>query len=175
MKAHIVGGGFGGLAAAACLILNAGVPGSDIVIYEASEKPGGGFFLGGDPTNGYNLPGSVFDDKFFCAFSLLAQIPSLSDPSESVKDQFFAFNQANPFNDRGHIVDGSGAVVGSYGGVRPHAGRPLILSQASDHARGGARRQTDRRVLFQVVLLDRVLSALLDDHGPAAAAQRDGV
>jgi oleate hydratase len=116
MKAHIVGGGFGGLAAAACLILNAGVPGSDIVIYEASDEPGGGFFLGGDSTNGYNLPGSVFDDKFFCAFSLLAQVPSLSDPSQSVKDQFFAFNQANPFNDRGHIVDGSGAVVGHTAG-----------------------------------------------------------
>jgi oleate hydratase len=112
MKAHIVGGGFGGLAAAVCLILNAGVPGSDIVIYEASDEPGGGFFLGGDPTNGYNLPGSVFDDKFFCAFSLLAQIPTLSDPSQSVKDEFFAFNQANPFDDRGHIVDGGGAVVG---------------------------------------------------------------
>jgi oleate hydratase len=111
MKAHIVGGGFGGLAAAACLILNAGVPGSDIVIYEASDQLGGGFFLSGDQTNGYNLPGSVFDDKFFCAFALLARIPSLRHPSQSVKDQFFAFNQAHPFNDCGHIVDGDGRVV----------------------------------------------------------------
>ena len=35
MKAHIVGGGFGGLAAAAYLIQNAGVSGQDITIYEA--------------------------------------------------------------------------------------------------------------------------------------------
>jgi oleate hydratase len=35
MKAHIVGGGFGGLAAAAYLIRNAGVSGQDITIYEA--------------------------------------------------------------------------------------------------------------------------------------------
>ena len=34
MKAHIVGGGFGGLAAAAYLIRNAEVPGQDIAIYE---------------------------------------------------------------------------------------------------------------------------------------------
>ena len=33
MKAHIVGGGFGGLAAAALLIRNADVPGADITIY----------------------------------------------------------------------------------------------------------------------------------------------
>ena len=32
MKAHIVGGGFGGLAAAALLIRNADLPGADITI-----------------------------------------------------------------------------------------------------------------------------------------------
>ncbi len=32
MKAHIVGGGFGGLAAAVLLIQNAKVPGTDITI-----------------------------------------------------------------------------------------------------------------------------------------------
>jgi monoamine oxidase len=44
MKAHIVGGGFGGLAAAAYLIRNAGVSGQDITIYEADERMGGRFF-----------------------------------------------------------------------------------------------------------------------------------
>jgi 2-polyprenyl-6-methoxyphenol hydroxylase-like FAD-dependent oxidoreductase len=37
MKAHIVGGGFGGLAAAALLIRNADVPGVDITVYEAAD------------------------------------------------------------------------------------------------------------------------------------------
>ena len=45
MKAHIVGGGFAGLAAAALLIRDAGVSGPDITIYEADDKLGGGFFL----------------------------------------------------------------------------------------------------------------------------------
>src|SRR6516165_4962742 len=52
MKAHIVGGGFGGLAAAAYLIRNAGVPGQDITIYDAEERMGGGFFLGGSAERG---------------------------------------------------------------------------------------------------------------------------
>ena len=47
MRAHIVGGGFGGLAAAALLIRNAGLSGKDITIYEADERIGGGFFLRG--------------------------------------------------------------------------------------------------------------------------------
>jgi len=49
MKAHIVGGGFGGLAAAALLIRNADVPGADITIYEADDVLGGGFFLSRSP------------------------------------------------------------------------------------------------------------------------------
>jgi glycine/D-amino acid oxidase-like deaminating enzyme len=56
MKAHIVGGGFGGLAAAAYLIRNAGVSGQDITIYEADERMGGGFSLGGSAQTGYSLP-----------------------------------------------------------------------------------------------------------------------
>ncbi len=55
MRAHIVGGGFGGLAAAALLIRNAGVSGEDITIYEADERMGGGFFLSGSAESGYNL------------------------------------------------------------------------------------------------------------------------
>ena len=105
MKAHIVGGGFGGLAAAALLIRNAEVPGQDITIYEADEKLGGGFFLEGDAKCGYNLPGSVFDKEFRCAFDLLATIPTEAYPNISVNEQFFTFNTEYPFVDQTHIVD----------------------------------------------------------------------
>ena len=105
MKAHIVGGGFGGLAAAALLIRNAEAPGQDITIYEADDKLGGGFFLCGDAKTGYNLPGSVFDKEFRCAFDLLATIPTEAHPNISVKEQFFTFNEEYPFVDQTHIVD----------------------------------------------------------------------
>ncbi|HXZ15260.1 MAG TPA: oleate hydratase [Roseiarcus sp.] len=64
MKAYLVGGGFGGLAAAAYLIRNAGLSGPDITIYDANKDLGGGLFLEGSPRSGYNLPGSVFDKEF---------------------------------------------------------------------------------------------------------------
>ena len=111
MKAHIVGGGFGGLAAAALLIRNADVPGADITIYEADDVLGGGFFLSGSAAGGYNLPGSVFDKEFRCTFDLLKSIPSARDPSISVTEDFFAFNTGEPYQDKAHILDRDGRIV----------------------------------------------------------------
>src|SRR5215471_12696359 len=111
MRAHIVGGGFGGLAAAMLLIRNAGLSGDDITIYEADEQLGGGFFLGGSAESGYNLPGSVFDKEFRCTFELLKSIPSASNPAISVTDEFFAFNTSEPYQDKAHIFDRDGHVV----------------------------------------------------------------
>ena len=54
---------------------------------------------------GYNLPGSVFDKEFRCAFDLLATIPTEAHPNISVKEQFFTFNEEYPFVDQTHIVD----------------------------------------------------------------------
>ena len=111
MTAHIVGGRFGGLAAAALLIRNAGGSGADITIYEADEQLGGGFFLGGSAESGYNLPGSVFDKEFRCTFDLLKSIPSARNPSISVTEDFFAFNTSEPYQDTAHIFDRDGRVV----------------------------------------------------------------
>src|SRR5215813_2125012 len=111
MKAHIVGGGFGGLAAAAYLIRNAGLSGQDITIYEANERRGGGLFLGGRAETGYNLPGSVFDSEFRCTFDLLQSIPSASNPAISVKDEFIIFNTGHPLDDRSRLIDRNGHIV----------------------------------------------------------------
>ena len=67
MKAHIVGGGFGALAAAAYLVRDAGMSGQDITVYEADDRLGGAFSLAGDAATGYILPtGAVFDAEFRC-------------------------------------------------------------------------------------------------------------
>src|ERR1700761_2421618 len=128
MRAHIIGGGFGGLAAAAYLIRNAGGHGPDITIYEALTQLGGGFFLGGNAQSGYNLPGSVFDSEFRCTFDLLADVPSSRDPSVSVKDEFFTFNEQNAFHDRAHIVDRNGQIVPNRAryGLSLHHGFDLV-------------------------------------------------
>jgi oleate hydratase len=112
MKAHIVGGGFGGLAAAVYLVRDTGVSGQDITIYEAGDRLGGAFELAGNAATGYILPsGALLDAHFRCAFDLLASIPSAADPAISVKDDFFAFNARYPFQDRAHIIDRNGRIV----------------------------------------------------------------
>src|SRR5262245_64255777 len=105
MTAHIVGGGFGGLAAAALLIRNTGVSGADITIYEADEQLGGGFFLGGSAESGYNLPGSVFDKEFRCTFDLLKSITSARNSSISVKEAFFVLNKCEQYQKKVTIFD----------------------------------------------------------------------
>ncbi len=101
------------MAAAALLIRNTGFAGEDITIYEADERLGGGFFLGGSAESGYNLPGSVFDKEYRCTFELLKSIPSARNPSISVTDEFFAFNTGEPYHDRAHIFDRDGRIVHS--------------------------------------------------------------
>jgi oleate hydratase len=105
MKAHIVGGGFGGLAAAALLIRDAGAASENITIYEAEDELGGGFFLEGGAQHGYNLPGSIFDKEFRCALNLLWSIPSRTFPKITVSEQFLTFNNEHPFVDQTHIID----------------------------------------------------------------------
>jgi oleate hydratase len=105
MKAHIVGGGMAGLAAAALLIRNVTAPGPNITIYEAEDKLGGGFFLDGDAERGYNLPGSIFDKEFRCAVDLLGKIRTQHYSNINVAEQFLTFNQEHPFVAQTHIVD----------------------------------------------------------------------
>ena len=94
MKAHIVGGGFAGLAAAALLIRDIKTPGSDITIYEADDKLGGGFFLDGDAEHGYNVPGSIFDKEYRCALNLLETSP-LNAIRESMSPRNFSLSIEN--------------------------------------------------------------------------------
>ena len=112
MKAHIVGGGFGGLAAAVYLVRDAGMSGQDIT----STRPMTGWAARSrwpaDAATGYILPtGAVFDAEFRCTFDLLATIPSVGDPAISVKDDFFAFNDRYPYHDRAHIIDRDGRIL----------------------------------------------------------------
>ena len=123
MKAHIVGGGFGGLAAAAHFVRDAGMSGEDITIYEAGGRLGGAFSLAGDAPTGYILPtGAVFDAEFRCTFDLIATIPSAGDPAISVKDDFFAFNERYPFTTG--RTSSTGTVASWTAAFRPEHPRP---------------------------------------------------
>ena len=112
MKAHLVGGGLASMAAAAYLIREAGVPGSDIFIYERGDGPGGSLRIFGDPTFGYVYPGGrVFEREYRCAFDLFSFIPARTDPEHSIKDEILDFNAHFGWDNRARLIDGDGKIL----------------------------------------------------------------
>lgn len=118
MKAHLVGGGLASLAAAASLIRDGGLLGSNITVYEAWHALGGGMGMAGGPEGGYVLPtGRVFEAEYRCALELFGQVPSASDPQKSVRDEIVEFSDRYGYYDTTHVIDRDRQVVSA-----PHYG-----------------------------------------------------
>jgi oleate hydratase len=107
MKAYLIGGGIGSLAAAAFMIRDAGVAGGDITIFEAMPLAGGSLDGGGDPERGYTLRGGrmLTTDNYECTWDLFRSIPSLEHPGQSVFEETIAFNQLHQSHSLARLVD----------------------------------------------------------------------
>lgn len=93
VRAYLVGGGIASLSAAAYLIRDGGLPGANIHVFEALDVLGGSLDGAGSPEDGYLIRGGrMFNFSYVCTYDLLAFIPSLSDPSKTVLDEFHEFN-----------------------------------------------------------------------------------
>ena len=105
LNAFIVGAGIGGLAAAAYLIRDGGVPGQRIRVLEAAQ-PGGSLDATGSAGQGYSMRGSrMFGAAYVHLYELLDAIPSLDDPDKSVTQDLFEFWQAAPWHDKARLVE----------------------------------------------------------------------
>jgi len=107
MKAYFIGGGIGSLAGAAFLIRDGSIAGKDISIYEVHTPFGGSLDGTCLPDGAYSLRGGrmLTTDHYECTWDLLARIPSLEHPAQSVRDETVAFNQVHPANSRARLVD----------------------------------------------------------------------
>lgn len=112
-KAHIIGGGIAGLAAAAFLVDDAGMPGENITIYEKRQDVGGCCGVVG--TDGaYICPGEREIESYMeCLWYLCSKIPSLDTPGRTVLDETVDANREMPIHsecrclqNQGHIWDG---------------------------------------------------------------------
>ena len=94
-KAYLVGGGIGSLAAAAFMIRDGGMQGSNISIFEAAPVTGGSLDGGGNAEDGYTLRGGrmLTTDNYECTWDLFKSIPSLEHAGQSVYDETIAFNE----------------------------------------------------------------------------------
>jgi len=93
-KVFLVGSGIASLAAAFYLEKDAGVPGGSIHILEKSDIPGGALDGTGDAEKGFvTRGGRMHELHYTCYWDLLSYIPSLEDPSVSVREESFEFNR----------------------------------------------------------------------------------
>lgn len=142
IKAYLVGGGIGSLAAAAFMIRDGGMAGSQITIFEASAQVGGSLDGAGDPQRGYSLRGGRMftTDNYECTWDLFKTIPCLREPGQSVFDETVAFNELHKSHSQARLVDHRRAKVpvASMGFSMQDRLELLKLSNADEDAMGAS-------------------------------------
>jgi oleate hydratase len=92
-NAYLVGGGIASLAAAVHLIQDAHVPANQIHILESGPLPGGSIDGAGNADTGYIIRGGrMLNFSYLCTYDLLSKVPSLENPSKTVKQEIDEFN-----------------------------------------------------------------------------------
>ena len=92
-KAWLVGGGIASMSAAAFMIRDGDILGSNITILEESDVIGGSLDGSGTPEAGYVLRGGrMLESKYLCTFDLFSSIPTLSGDS-TVTQEIFDWNK----------------------------------------------------------------------------------
>lgn len=92
-KFYLVGGGIASLAAAAFLIRDGDIPGSNIVVFESLPRLGGSLDGAGTPETGYVARGGrMLEAKYLCTFALFDSIPTLNG-RQTVAQEIVAWNE----------------------------------------------------------------------------------
>ena len=107
VKAWMIGGGIGSLAAAAFMIRDGGVPGANITILEALPVLGGSLDGAGEAAAGYSLRGGrmLTTDNYECTWDLFKTVPSLKHGGKSVFEETVDFNKEHKANSLARLVD----------------------------------------------------------------------
>ncbi len=96
-RVWLVGAGLSSMAAAGFLIRDAGMPGENITILEASGVDGGALDGAGNAITGWLLRGGrEMENHFECLWDLYRSVPSLENEGSSVLDDFYRINREDP-------------------------------------------------------------------------------
>jgi oleate hydratase len=139
-KAWLIGSGIGSLAAAAFMIRDGGMAGSNITIFETLSVPGGSLDGSGTAQSGYSLRGGrmLTTDNYECTWGLFKSIPSLIDPKQTVFEETQAFNVPIKAHSQARLIDRNRAIldVTSMGFSMADRVELLKLTQASEEELG---------------------------------------
>mgnify|MGYP001381926436 CR=1 FL=1 len=113
IKAYFVGGGIASLAGAAFLIRDGHMPGKNIHIFEELKVAGGALDASGDPEKGYVFRGGrmLNNPVYESTWNLFESIPSLSDPTKTIRDDVLKFNADIVSPAKARLIDENGEVV----------------------------------------------------------------
>ena len=105
-RAYLVGSGIGALLAAAFLIRDGRMPGSNITVLEQLDVPGGSFDGAGDTERGFIARGGrEMGQHFECFWDIMREIPALEMPAPyTVLDEFRTVNENDPNIDPCRII-----------------------------------------------------------------------
>ena len=109
-KAHIIGGGLAGLAAAAFLIDDAGMPGENITIYEKSSLAGGACDAAQNERGYYSRGHRELEPYMECFWYLFSKIPSLEEPGRTCLDESVDDNRAYPMHTECRVLVNQGQI-----------------------------------------------------------------
>lgn len=112
-RAYMVGGGIASLSAAVLLIRDAGFRGSNLCVIEELPVAGGALDGAGDPIRGYVSRGGrmLTEETYVCLWNVLDSIPSIDDPTASVKQRAWAFNEEWRSQAKARLIDRQRRIV----------------------------------------------------------------
>lgn len=109
-KAYIVGGGLAGLAAAAFLLDDAGMPGKNITILEKVSDVGGSMD-GKHGEFGYLCRGEREMEPYMeCLWYLFSKVPSLENKGRTILDDIVEFNRDEPIHSECRVICNRGEI-----------------------------------------------------------------
>lgn len=111
-NAYLIGGGIASLASAAFLIRDAHMSGKNIHVIEQLDVFGGSMDGAGLAEKGYTARGGrEIEEHFECFMELFSFIPSLTNKSRSVLDEFHELNLIEPIESHCRLVANQGDKV----------------------------------------------------------------
>ena len=125
-RAHIIGGGIAGLAAAAFLVTDAHMPAGQVTVYESLPVLGGSMDGAGTAEGGYTCRGERELEAFMeCLWYLCGKVPSLQTPGFTILDETHQANLREPIcssfrlmEREGRLYDYTGPLMSRHDGKR---------------------------------------------------------
>ncbi len=143
-SAHVwvIGGGIAGMAAAAFLIRDVGVPGNNIHILETLDVEGGALDGARSPVQAAYVTrgGRMFQDEAYrCLWNLLDTIPDRDDPNSSAREVIVDFNHRVPTEAHARLISADHDIVDAtqYGFDNRDRAEMMRLLALSEHALTG--------------------------------------